>query len=250
MVQNSVEHLMEQESPFTCGVILSGGRSSRFGRNKALAMLKGRPVIEHVADIMSRVFGRALMLVTNTPDEYEFLSMPMVADLIPGHGPLSGLHAAMESLAQGNVRFDSGMVPDRVFMVACDMPVLNPRLIKWMVRLSEPASLVIPEVGGRLQPLHAIYHLSLRQIIREMMEQGSYRIGTLVDRVPGRIIGEQEVMAVLAGEKRGGVVGALHEPSRPDPFLLPFYNVNTVDDLEILDTLIKEDRAAVSKSHG
>jgi hypothetical protein len=76
------------------GVILAGGRSSRFGSNKALAMVDGKPLIRHVADLMSSLFAECL-LVTNTPVEYRFLSLPMTSDHYRDSGPLAGIHAAL-----------------------------------------------------------------------------------------------------------------------------------------------------------
>jgi len=68
------------------GVILAGGQSRRFGANKALALLAGRRLIEHPAGVLSGLFAQRL-LVTNTPEQYDFLGWPMIADRFPGAGP-------------------------------------------------------------------------------------------------------------------------------------------------------------------
>ena len=99
------------------GVILAGGKSSRFGSNKALAIVDGKPLIQHVADLISSLFAECL-LVTNTPAEYEFLSLPMTHDRYRDSGPLAGIHAALLKIRT-----------PRAFVVACDMPNLSQELI-------------------------------------------------------------------------------------------------------------------------
>ena len=51
------------------GVILAGGRSSRYRENKALAKVHGVPLIERVLNVMRPIFSH-LIIITNTPDEY------------------------------------------------------------------------------------------------------------------------------------------------------------------------------------
>ena len=91
------------------GVILVGGKSSRYGSNKALAKLDGVPLIERVIGIMGRVFEN-LILITNTPDEYAHLGLPMHEDLVKGLGPIGGLYTGL-----------TVMPDDAGFFVACDM---------------------------------------------------------------------------------------------------------------------------------
>ncbi len=68
------------------GVILAGGKSLRYGRNKALVTIDGIPLIERVINVMRSLF-RHLILITNTPGEYSYLKLPMQEDLIKGLGP-------------------------------------------------------------------------------------------------------------------------------------------------------------------
>ena len=81
----------------TTGVILAGGASSRFGSNKALALLRGRPIISHVAAVLEKTFHSHL-LVTNSPETYQFLGWQMTTDIHPGQGPLAGIHSALQAI--------------------------------------------------------------------------------------------------------------------------------------------------------
>ena len=79
-----------------------------------------------------------------TPDEFRFLGLPSVKDLVPDLGPLGGVHAGL-----------SAMPDEAGFFVACDMPFLNPALIGHMAGFADKADAVVPRIGGYLQPLHA-----------------------------------------------------------------------------------------------
>ena len=88
VIRNSILH------PCISAAVLAGGRSSRLGRNKALLPLHGKTVIEKVIDEVRCCVG-AVTIITNSPDEYAHLGYPCCADVLPGGGPLSGIHAAL-----------------------------------------------------------------------------------------------------------------------------------------------------------
>ena len=80
--------------PLISTAVLAGGRSSRLGRNKALLPLRGKTVIETVLDEVRRCVD-SITIITNSPEEFTNLGYPCRADLLPGGGPLSGIHAAL-----------------------------------------------------------------------------------------------------------------------------------------------------------
>ena len=68
------------------GVVLAGGRSSRFGENKALAKLDGKTLIECIVSGLASLFPR-LLIVTNQPEEFRFLGIETAEDAVKGLGP-------------------------------------------------------------------------------------------------------------------------------------------------------------------
>ena len=121
------------------GVILAGGKSRRYGRNKALVEFEGMRLIERTVTVMRAVFDQVI-LVTNTPHEYAYLGLPMVQDLIRGLGPLGGIYTGLEMTTE-----EAG------FFVACDMPFLNQSLILHMVEIRGTYDAVVPRVGHFLE---------------------------------------------------------------------------------------------------
>jgi molybdopterin-guanine dinucleotide biosynthesis protein A len=152
--------------------ILVGGRSRRMGRNKALLTLEpsGPSVIERAVGALREVTDH-IMIVGADPSAYTFLGLPWVDDRVPGTGPLGGIQAAL-SATRG----------DRVLVTACDMPFLNPILLRAMVAWPHDYDVLLPRVT-ELQPLHAIYTRSCLPIIEQQLARREYRLTGWFDRV-------------------------------------------------------------------
>ena len=189
------------------GVIQAGGRSTRMGGNpKALISLGGRRIIERVVDAISPVVDD-LLLVTNTPELYRFLGLPMVADVFPDGGSLGGIYSGLRA-ARG----------EAAFTVACDMPFLHPEVVRLVVARAGEADIVIPRVGDQLETLHALYAKSCLPHMEARLAAGQLKIVGFFDRV--RVV---EIGADLVARYR-------------DPAVV-FMNVNTPDELERARTL-------------
>ena len=184
------------------GVIQAGGRSTRMGgRPKALMELGGRPIVERVLAAVAPAVDD-LLLVTNTPDLYASLGLPMVADVYPDAGSLGGIYSGLKA-APG----------EAAFTVACDMPFLHPAVVRLVVARAGEADVVIPRVGGQLETLHACYAKSCLPHIEERILAGRLKIVGFFERVRVIEIAEAEV--------------ARHR----DP-AIAFMNVNTPEELE------------------
>lgn len=172
------------------GVILAGGVSSRMGCNKALLRLGGIPLIERVYRTMRRLFDE-ILIVTNTPADYAFLPCRTVADHYPGAGSIAGLHAAMGASST-----------ERIFVAACDMPFLNPTLIRMLCDYDREAEAVVPLNGeGFFEPLHAVYAVSAHDRARQVIEHGDRSILILLNNLRTVLVPRQLLDAIPgAGE--------------------------------------------------
>ena len=82
------------------GVIQAGGKSTRMGGEpKALMELGGRRVIDRVVDVLASVTDD-LLVVTNTPELYASLGIPMVPDVFAGGGSLGGIYSGLKAAAR------------------------------------------------------------------------------------------------------------------------------------------------------
>ena len=183
----------------TSGAILAGGRSSRFGRDKALEVWRGKPLLEHAATGLKGCVER--FVVGGTLEQYGFLGLSVHPDPEAHRGSLYGLARALE-LAQMN----------RVAVTACDMPNLTPEF--WNVLSSlPPADVVVPEgPEGDLEPLAAIYAKSCLEPVQNALEANQLKMAGWFDGLAVRIVRWSEL------ESRFG----------SDVFL----NINRLTDLE------------------
>ena len=142
--------------------IQAGGKSSRMGTDKSFVPFLGRPMIEVVLERVAGL-GDELIIVTNKPDDYAYLGLPIFGDDYPDTGPLGGIYTAVN-----HARYE------RTLVVACDMPWLNRPLLAYMVGLREAADVVVPrwdkfeKLEAGVLKITAFYgRVSLRFVERE-----------------------------------------------------------------------------------
>jgi len=184
------------------GIILAGGKGKRLGvTNKALYSLDGKALLEHVTASLNPVFNR-LVLVTNTPDLYPDFPGAVVKDIHYGHGPLSGIEAGLVAAGEG-----------LHFVAGCDMPCLNPELIRYLQERGRDYDIVVPRLGHYVEPLHSFYRYDILPQIRSLLKKGNYRLSALFT-APLRVLHVNE-----------------NEIKKFDPNLISFFNINTPADV-------------------
>jgi molybdopterin-guanine dinucleotide biosynthesis protein A len=193
--------------PHVSGVVLAGGQSRRMGGSpKALIPFGARPLIEQIVETVRSVLPDCL-LVTNSPELYGFLGLPMVADAFPGGGSLGGIYSGLAAIPG-----------EAAFCVACDMPFLSAGLIRHLVERAGEADVVIPDAAGELQPLHAVYGKGCLPVIEARLRARELRITGFFRDVRVLTIPAETVARFEAPE-------------------LAFMNLNTPEDLARARTL-------------
>lgn len=182
------------------GVILAGGNSSRMKFDKQKIRTGDDYLVYANIRKLKKVFEN-LYVVTKTPEFYSGLDVITIGDIYPGHGPISGIHAA---LVYGG---------EPIYLVAVDMPNLSEAYIALVDRLYNPSyDGLVYESHGFIEPMHAIYHPRLVPRLEENIKKSKYRISTLVDESNFKIIGADDINGLV----------------RPEDL---FENLNTQDDL-------------------
>jgi molybdopterin-guanine dinucleotide biosynthesis protein A len=171
--------------PNATGVILAGGSSSRFGTNKALTVIDGLFLIEHIVNRLRPLFS-SLLIVTSSPESYRFLGLPMTADRIKGAGPLAGIHAALSEIT----------VPE-AFITGCDMPLLDARLIRHLCSVVGDSDAAVPYPEGLPEPLYAVYNTSALPIIEALLSRGERSINRAIDALSVRRIDSEEILRLV-----------------------------------------------------
>ncbi|MCH7745134.1 MAG: molybdenum cofactor guanylyltransferase [Chloroflexi bacterium] len=187
------------------GIVLAGGMSRRLGRDKAVELIGGEPLIARAIGRLSQV-SEEIVVVVNDIERASALLLPesanIAVDIYPGKGSLGGIFTGL-SAANG----DWGIV------VACDMPFLNVVLLKHMVSLRDGFDAVVPILAGQPEPTHALYSKACLPHIERKLKADELKIANFFSDVRVRFILEDDI-------------------DRLDPERLSFFNVNTQQDLE------------------
>lgn len=173
--------------PELTGVILAGGKSSRFGSNKALADWNGTAMVSAVVDSLLRIVPRALVVVKEM-EALAFLRrdrVEVIPDLYREGHPLGGLGTALEKMETGHA-----------FVCACDMPLMSIGLIEGMWAARADYDAVVPVWGGLRQPLCGIYSKACSGVIRASIGEGALEISRLFDVLKTRFFLEEEIRAL------------------------------------------------------
>lgn len=184
------------------GIILSGGKSLRMGKNKAFIEIEGLPMIERILNLFKKIF-KEILVITNDKNQFGHLdNVKIYNDLIPYKGALGGLFTGL---------FYSSN--EYSFCVGCDMPFLNESLIKFLIKKIDGEDIIVPKTEKGLEPLHAIYSKRCLSLIKKMIDSGKSRIIDIYPLLNVKIIEEKEFIEL-------------------DPEGKSFLNINTPEELE------------------
>lgn len=193
-------------------IVVAGGKGSRLGRDKVKVTVGSKSLLERVLDVIG-FFNQEVVIVTSGKESFHWLTNypghREVADIYPSGGPLVGIFTGLTAS-----RWQYNLV------VACDMPFLNRAFLNYMIHLKDGFDLVIPRVGDKVEPLHAVYSKSCLAAIEDMIKQNKLSTYELPSRVKVRYVESDEI-------------------DRFDPRHLSFFNVNTKADLDMARELVR-----------
>jgi molybdopterin-guanine dinucleotide biosynthesis protein A len=181
------------------GVILAGGRASRMGgRDKAFAAVAGEPIVVRTVRIFRSLFPQVLV-ATNRPERFAALDVQAVPDRFPGAGPLAGIHAALLACRYPHV-----------FVAACDMPGLDPDVIRLIVARIGAADAIVPRWDDDVEPLHAVYAARCLPAMEAALTSGRHAMRDFLQTVTVDWVDESELRAL------GGAAASLTNVNTPE----------------------------------
>jgi molybdopterin-guanine dinucleotide biosynthesis protein A len=141
------------------GIILAGGKSSRMGTDKAFIRFKGKMLIEYPITLLKPICNE--ILISANSEEYRCFGFDVVYDEFPGYGPVGGIFS---SLSHSSNEWN--------FVTGCDTPNLSNQIITRLLAESEGYDCVVPEYGGKLEPLAALYNKKCMPKFAEGINEG------------------------------------------------------------------------------
>lgn len=171
------------------GVIVAGGRSTRFGEeDKVLVDLAGVSMIRRVTE---RLAGVTDELVVNCRSEQvdsietalSDIEMRFATDPEPDLGPIAGIRAGLEAVES-----------EYVAVVAADMPFVEPALIDHLFDRTAGHDAAVPRSDGRLQPIQAVYRTeAMTDACATALEDGDRRLLAVLSDLDYVVVEEAEV---------------------------------------------------------
>jgi molybdopterin-guanine dinucleotide biosynthesis protein A len=186
------------------GIVLAGGASLRMGQDKAALELGGRPLLERVAEPVSRLCEEVIIAAAGRQRrELPGLAATWVADPPGSAGPLAGLAAGLAVASHPTA-----------IVVACDMPFLNEGLLAHLLDSVDGCDAAVPLVGGAPQPLHAAYSRGCLPTVESLLRPGARSMRDLLACLRVKYLAEDRCREF-------------------DPEGLSWFNMNTADDLRV-----------------
>ena len=181
------------------GVIVAGGRSTRFGEtDKAVAALAGTPMIRRVADRIAPVLDELVIncrpaqtdAIRDAMDGYP-LSVAYAEDDVPDRGPVAGIRNGLAA-ADG----------EYAFVVACDMPFVDPDLATYLFDRATSHDAAVPRrASGWYETTQAVYRVTaMRDACELALEAGNPRILDPLEELDYVAVAESEFSAIASTE--------------------------------------------------
>jgi molybdenum cofactor guanylyltransferase len=153
----------------TAGFVLTGGRSSRMGRDKALLSIDGSSLVERTAEQVRAAAGTVTLI--GAPGRYAHLGLRVLPDLVEDCGPICGLHTALKTTSA-----------DWNLVVACDMPSLTAGFLSDLLAAARQLGCVClaPQTGTGLHPLCAVYRRRAGDAVEFAIEHKRFKMHDLL----------------------------------------------------------------------
>jgi len=184
-------------------VILAGGENKRIPIIKSFIEIEGKPILSRQLECLRRIFKK-VFINTNSPELYFSFGVPLFGDIFNKRGPLTGVLSSLISTKE-----------DEVFVIACDMPFIDERLIRYILE-NRGGVATIPVFRGRCEPLFSIYTKGIIESGLKRLMEDDISLNRFLKEINVKYIDEDEI-ALFDSEGRS------------------FININTFEDLSIIN---------------
>ena len=208
---------MSENAGDVTGFVLAGGGSTRFGRDKALVELEGRPMLVRMRELLGSFLRNVTVIAA--PGKYAGVGVESTADRWPGEGPLGGIITALTVSAQRRDAKEWNLI------VGCDLPFLTRDWLVYMTEraLTSSAHVMVPKSASGWEPLCACWRTSARQKLEEAFDCGVRKVTEAMKGLEMEVLDEPHW-------KRFDSAGRL------------FWNMNTLEDYQEAQRVLQSER--------
>ncbi|MGB0882066.1 MAG: molybdenum cofactor guanylyltransferase [Vicingaceae bacterium] len=174
-------------------IILAGGKSSRMGEDKGIMFLEGKPMVQHIIEVVKPLTEKIIIISNN--NKYSQFGYPVFEDITKGKGPLAGILTGLQY-----------STTDKNLILSCDVPFVNKKLLDLLITNSENSDVVIPEKEDRTHQLIGIYDKSCIPTFKRELANNRLKMKLAIKKLNYKIIDANQIDAQV------------------------FYNINTKED--------------------
>ena len=189
------------------GIILCGGKSCRFGEDKGLCTLAGEPMINYPIKALKSLCDE--IIISSNEKRYEKLGYKVIPDTIKNIGPIGGIYTALKESKN-----------DHNLIVSCDMPFLNPELLKHIIDNTQNSLIASAFKDEYVEPLCSYFNKKTIPLIGEMIHNKYFKLQILLNRANYKKINIDESLPFFKDHL--------------------FLNINTQIEYNKAETIIKE----------
>ncbi|RIJ49359.1 molybdenum cofactor guanylyltransferase [Maribellus luteus] len=151
-------------------IILTGGKSSRMGADKALLELDGKTLLSRAVDLCSKLCDE--ILISSDAEKHRVGSHRLVADEVKDCGPMGGIYSCLKE--SGN---------EWNFVLSVDAPFVAADFIEFLKQETSDFDAVVPLHDGKKEPLIAFYRKSILPQIEAKIGEGNYKLHFLLQEI-------------------------------------------------------------------
>jgi molybdenum cofactor guanylyltransferase len=170
--------------------ILAGGKSSRFGSDKALIEIEGKPLIKRIADGLLKRVDR-VTVVAECKNKYEPLGLETIGDARPGLGPMGGLLTALIHNQSSQECANAGLPLPKVSSAApwlllcgCDLLYIKDEWLDSLCAHCTEAAMVVAFKARYWEPLFALYRATLGERAIAYLQEGKSSLWGFIETLP------------------------------------------------------------------
>lgn len=198
-------------------VILSGGLSKRFGANKGLIKLLGKPLIGYVVDKVASIVDEIIVVVASEEQRRELsgLFTPPITITIDEYALRSPIIGALTGFKRALGEYS--------LLLPCDTPLISREVASLLLQLAKGFDAVIPKwPNNYIEPLQAVYRTEVAyDSALETVKEEKMRMRDMITRLNEVIYVSTTILSNL------------------DPKLNTFLNVNAPEDLKSVEEILK-----------
>ena len=165
-------------------VILAGGKSRRFGADKAVAKLGDKSLIDYTINKLEPKFAE-ILVITNNPMQVSKNNIFFIKDTMSGQlGPLVGILSAMEWVKNTDKNYEW------IISFPCDTPFFEEEIIDKVInsQKSSDKKLLFLKSGNKRHNIFGLWSIELMEQLRNDINQGARKVEDWANKIGTEIV--------------------------------------------------------------